>query len=235
MATNTKNRSGDTVHLEDVVEVGSRVSWGAIVAGAVMALAVGFVLSLLGSAVGLSFVDNADRDTLTTGAAIWAAATTLISLFVGGWITSQCVVGETKTESVVHGIIMWGVVLAMLLYLTASGIGAGFSSMLQVANVTANASKNASSDDIMARMRAAGMSEEDVTNFQQKFQNAANDPETRQQMKDTATQATWWTFGGTVASMIAAIGGAVVGAGPTFRLLPLHVTHRSTESRPAAG
>lgn len=235
MASHVKNREGEDVRMEDIVEVGSRVSWGAILAGAVMALAVGFILSLLGGAVGLSFAAEADQETMGWGAAIWAIATTLLALFIGGWITSQCVVGETKTESVVHGIIMWGVVLAMLLYLTATGIGAGFSSMLQVANVSANATQAATPEQMESMFRSMGFSQEDIERARENAAATASDPEAQERMHETATAATWWTFAGAILSMIAAMIGAVVGAGPTFRLLPLHATHRHFESRPAAG
>lgn len=234
MATHAKTREGETVRMEDIVEVGTRVSWGAILAGAVMALAVGFIMSLLGGAIGLSFVADADTETLGYGAAIWAIATTILALFVGGYITSQCVVGETKTESVVHGIIMWGVVLAMLLYLTATGIGSGFSSMLQVANVGANASENVSQETMNSMARSMGFTQEDIDRARQNAQAVANDPEARREAHDTATQATWWTFAGTIVSMAAAIVGAIIGAGPTFRLLPLHVTHRHFEGQATA-
>lgn len=222
------------VRMEDMVEVGSRVSWGAILAGAVMAMAVGFILSLLGGAVGLSFAEVADSESISWGAAIWAVVTTVVALFIGGWITSQCVVGETKTESVVHGIIMWGVVLAMLLWLTAAGIGAGFSSMLQVANVGANASQNATQQDWQMLARAAGVSQTDIDRWRESAQATANDPAAQREMqedvRETATYATWWTFAGAIVSMAAAVCGAVVGSGPTFRLLPLHVTHRHFEA-----
>jgi len=123
------------VHLEDVVEVGSRVSWGAILAGAVMALATCFVLNLVGQAVGVSISHRTDATTLGTSAAVWAVITSMVGLFVGGWVTSQCVVGETKTESVVHGIIMWGVALAFMLWGTATGINASFTGMMKVASI----------------------------------------------------------------------------------------------------
>jgi len=235
MASNVQdNERKQDVRMEDVVEVGSRVSWGAILAGAVMALAIGFVFTLLGAAIGLSFADSATTDTLSMGAAIWAIATTILALFVGGWITSQCVVGETKTESVVHGIIMWGVALAMLMWLTASGIGAGFNSMMQVANV---AGVSNSQQDWQSVARSAGVPQETIQQWEQQAATAADradDPDAQRQAHDTATQATWWTLGGVVLSLLAAIAGALVGAGPTFRLLPLHVTHRHMETRTMA-
>src|SRR4051812_32116578 len=91
-------------------------SVGAILAGAVMAMAVGFIMTLLGQVLGLSLSDRASTDSLGLGAVIWTILSSILALFVGGWVTSECVVGETKTESVVHGIIMWGVTLAMVLF-----------------------------------------------------------------------------------------------------------------------
>ena len=129
---------------------------------------------------------------------------------------------------------MWGVVLAMLLWLTAAGIGAGFSSMLQVANVGANASQNATRQDWQTLARAAGVSQGDIDRWRESAQATANDPaaqrEMREEVRQTASYATWWTFGGAIVSMASAVCGAVVGSGPTFRLLPLHVTHRHYEA-----
>src|SRR5688572_28781965 len=99
------------IGVEYVLPLRSRVSWGAIFAGAVMAMAVYLVLTLLGGAIGLSVSNDTDAETLSTGAGIWAVVTTIIALFVGGWVTSQCTVGENKMEAVVHGIITWGIVL----------------------------------------------------------------------------------------------------------------------------
>jgi hypothetical protein len=230
MAERDRIREGQQVRLEDVVEVGSRVSWGAILAGAVMSLAICFLLSLLGAAIGLSATRNFTEG-VGIGAAVWAVITTIIALFFGGWVTSQCVVGETKAESVVHSIIMWGVTLAMLLWLTASGISAGFNSMMQAANAVGGTSQ----ENWQRMARAAGVSQADLDRWTNQAAAQAQDPDAQRQAQRTAMQAAWWTFGGTVLSLIAAIIGAVVGAGPTFRLLPIHVVTRRQESRPLPG
>src|SRR5947209_3820992 len=88
-----------TVRVEDVVPLRSRVCWPAIFAGAVLALAVFFVLTLLGAAVGLSVYDSASSRALNTGAAVWAVASTIAALFLGGWFVSQATVGENKLEA----------------------------------------------------------------------------------------------------------------------------------------
>ena len=225
MADKNRNRDQE-VKLEDVMEVGSRVSWAAILAGAVMALAIMLVMGLLGTAIGLTSSDSVDRETLGIGAAVWAVVTMLIAWFVGGFITSQCVVGETKTESAVHGIIMWGAALAMLLWLAASGINFGVSTTMDVANVSAN-----TDDAQWQRMaRAAGVSEEQLDEWSAAAADPQNQAAAAEETQEAATHATWWTLAGTVLSMIAAIAGAIVGAGPTFRLLPVHVHHRHNET-----
>lgn len=55
---------------------------------------------------------------------------------------------------------------------------------------------------------------------------AANDPANRQRADeavDTAARVTWWTLLGTLISMAAAILGAIIGSGPSMRLLGVAV------------
>jgi hypothetical protein len=214
----------------DLVPVRSRVSWGAIIAGAVLALAVYLVLTLLGGAIGLTISDNVRTDSLKTGGAIWAILATAIALFVGGWVTTQCTVGENKAEAVVHGVIMWGVVLAMLLWLTATGVRAGFNAMVGMANVGSNAARNTSTEDWEAAARRSGVPQATINDWRQKAadapaetRRAVEDPANQQAAVEAATQATWWTLLGTVFSMAAAVAGAMVGTGPTFRLRGIEV------------
>jgi hypothetical protein len=258
MAERTYNRDREEVHLEDVVEVGSRVSWGAILAGAVMSLAICFVLQLLGQAIGISISDRTSGDTLGFWAAIWAVVTSIFGLFIGGWITSQCVVGETKIESVVHGVIMWGVALAMMLWGTASGISSNFTGMMQVASIAGVTTEPGSRQNFEGM--AAGNVPQDFAErvSQPRDQNTNNEgnrastvaspaargttpkgaiasgTQPRAASDRSTARATWWTLAATVLSVASAILGAFVGAGPEFRLLPLHVAHRPFTGRSAA-
>jgi hypothetical protein len=212
----------ETVGMEDLVPVTSRISWAAIFAGAVMALGVYLVLTLLGGAIGLSVNDDVSSGTLSTGAAIWAIVTTILALFVGGWVCSQCTVGENKMEAVVHGIIVWGVVLFMTLWLVGMGVQAGFAAMWGVANVTETAAAETTGAGWEAMARQAGVPQDQIDQWKSdaaSTSTAAADPANREQAEDYATAATWYTLLGTLLSMASAIGGAILGAGPTFRLL----------------
>lgn len=219
-----------TVPAHDVLPVGSRVSWGAIFAGAVIALATHFLLTLLGSAIGFSVGDDVRSETLGTGAAIWAIVATGLALLIGGWVTSRSIVGENKTEAAIHGIIMWGVVFAMILWLVASGVRAGFGAMVGVASA---ASPVAASTDWEAAARRAGVSQDQLAEWRSSLaaapdeaRAAANDPANRQRADeavDTAARVTWWTLLGTLISMAAAVIGAILGSGPSMRLLGAEV------------
>ena len=64
----------------------SRASWGAVFAGAIIALATQIVLALIGMAIGLTTLNPSTGDSpsgtaLGTGAAIWLVTSSLVSLF----------------------------------------------------------------------------------------------------------------------------------------------------------
>src|SRR5437764_8437075 len=67
------------VETQDVASVGSRVSWGAIFAGAFVALTLCVFLGLLGGALNLTAVDADVRDDqLAVGAGIWSILALLV-------------------------------------------------------------------------------------------------------------------------------------------------------------
>src|ERR1700730_4283341 len=88
---------------EDLVSVGSRISWGAIFAGAVLALGLYSLFSIVGGAVGLSISERVDQSPLKTATMAWALLTLLVAIFAGGAVTSQFTVGESKTEAMLYG------------------------------------------------------------------------------------------------------------------------------------
>src|SRR5262245_23668470 len=123
----------ETIHAEDVYGVRSRVSWGAIVAGAFVALAVYGLLRLLRAAPGLSVSGRAPGDKLAEGVAVWAIVTALAAMFLGGWVASQLTAGESKTEAVVYGVLVWGLMFTMLLGFMAAGASMGLNAMIGLA------------------------------------------------------------------------------------------------------
>lgn len=229
------------VGVEDVTGVRSRVSWQAIIAGSVVALAIYLVLTLLGSAIGLSISDRVDGRSIGIGAAVYAIFITALALFSGGCVASQMTAGENKREGAMYGLFVWGTVLAALLFLLAGGVKAGFSAMVGVATagnaVSETANRNFTQADAEDALRRAGYSQQEMDQFRERVKNApadlraaSEDPATRQRVeqetKDTATRVAWYSVLGALLSLGAAIAGGFVGAGPHFRFL-------AVRSRPA--
>ena len=267
MAVDTVTRPGSPnatdVDADDLLPVRSRVSWGAILAGAVLALALYFLLTLLGAAIGLSVGDETDASTLGTGAAVWAVLVTALCLFAGGYAASHFTVGENKAEAAVYGLLVWAVVFAMLLWLMASGVRAGFGAMVGVATaggaavgsvadavptdaLSGDALSGISAADVESFAREAGVDQAQIDRMKRSaddFAAKAKDPAARRRageevkqeanraadrVGEAATTAAWWAFGGTLLSMLAAVGGGALGAGPRFRLFPDNRARRAT-------
>jgi hypothetical protein len=102
------NENTQPVHYEDIAGVRSRVSWGAILGGAVIANATSLLLTFFFVAVGFSLSDSDIRgNTIGIAAVIAAVVTVVISLFLGGWVTTQLTAGETHREAVIYGVLTW--------------------------------------------------------------------------------------------------------------------------------
>ena len=190
------------VQPRDVRSVGTRVSWSAIWAGSLLALGLCVLFSTLGTAVGLSVNDRLSATTFRYSTVIWAMLITCLSLFIGGMVTSLMTVGEDKTEAVLHGVLTWGVVVAVLFMMGSIGMQ--------------------SLTPIHSRM--SGL--EGDRQFVIKGETAPNElnPATDEVVKRYA----WYTFGGFWLSMIAAAAGAYAGAGPTFRVVAVTRVQRAT-------
>ena len=210
---------------DHVGSLGSRISWGAILAGCMTALGIYFLLTTLGAAVGLSISDRTNPSTLHTGAIAWAFLTTASALFVGGVVTSLFTIGEDHIEAMLHGVIMWAVLFTMLLVLGTAGIHSGFNAMAVIASqdaATQNWEKAAQND---------GVTPAQIQEWRRQTgaaaRGAATDTEDREAIKAAATRMTWYAFAGTWLSMIAGALGGLVGAGPTFRVVTVRTaSHR---------
>jgi hypothetical protein len=103
----------------------ARISWGAIFAGALIALATQLVLTLVGAAIGLATLNPAagqspSSTTLGIGTAVWVVISSLMSLFLAGYIAGRL---AGTFNGWLHGLATWATVtvLAILLLTTAAG------------------------------------------------------------------------------------------------------------------
>jgi hypothetical protein len=217
------------VKYEDVAPLRSRISWGAIFAGMVTALACALILTLFFTGIGLSLTATDIRsNALEIGAVVAAVLTVIVAMFVGGWVTTQLTAGETSREAVIHGILCWAAVTGASLCMAVSGVRAtGYFALIGGALVTQNA--NAPNWEEAARQAGIPQARIDQWRADLRAGNAAaaaTDPQNQEQARRAAVVTAWAALVGVLLSMGAAIGGALAGCGPHFRLLPVVARER---------
>ncbi|MBD0272387.1 MAG: hypothetical protein ICV73_10710, partial [Acetobacteraceae bacterium] len=91
-----------------------RISWGAVLAGGIVAAAIAATLNILGAAIGATTVDAVGRATpgassLGIGAAVWLVVANTIALAVGGYTAARLSGTSDDTDGVLHGLAVWAV------------------------------------------------------------------------------------------------------------------------------
>lgn len=114
-----------------VVEYRDRVRWGPIMAGLAIALAIQLILSALGTAVGATTIATSGAPRTQAGdvgtvVGIWSIISLLISLFLGGYITSRASGPLNKGTALLNGAILWAASLIIGAFLIASGVSGAF-------------------------------------------------------------------------------------------------------------
>ena len=170
-------------HENDTVRAKNRVQWGPIIGGVLTALATLIVLSLLGLAIGASALEPRDvGESLGTGAAIWGGISAIIAFFVGGYIAAKTAAVGGVGSGMINGFLVGATILALVLYLSGTGLGAAFGSL--------------------------GANLSDVTNF---ANDAQTDPAAQLSSFETLRDSSWGTLAGIVLALAAATVGGIVG------------------------
>ena len=118
---------------EVVPVLAKRISWGAVLAGVITALALQLVLSLLGVAVGASTIDpmregTPEASSLGIGAGLWWVASALLSVFAGGWVAGRLAGVPVRTDGLLHGFVTWGLSTLLLFYVLTTTLSSRLSS-----------------------------------------------------------------------------------------------------------
>ncbi len=104
-----------------------RISWGAIFAGTLVAIAVQLLLTLLGLAIGAWAVNPAagtqGMQGVGIGAGIWALLSFIIALFCGGWVAGRMSGLGNKLDGLLEGFIVWGAVTVLTFFLLTTTVG----------------------------------------------------------------------------------------------------------------
>lgn len=122
----------------------SRVSWGAVFAGVVIATALQLVLTVLGAAIGLTALDGQDSGrAFGIGTAIWALLVPLATLFVGGMTAGRLAAVRDNFDGFMHGALVWSVSLLMAAWLLGTGASRLIGTTLNLAGNVAGSATSA--------------------------------------------------------------------------------------------
>jgi hypothetical protein len=111
----------------------SGISWGAVLAGGILAVAVAVTLNILGAGFAAMAVDAVGRDTpdaatMSLGAVSWMVIVYTLALFVGGYTAARLSGTFSDTDGVLHGLSVWAVVLivtALIMGNAVMGVASG--------------------------------------------------------------------------------------------------------------
>jgi hypothetical protein len=217
-----------TIQASDVLPVRSRISWGAVMAGAVVALAMYILFMAAGVALGVTVADRVADRNLGIGAGIWGTVAMLLSLFAGGFVASRISVGENTAEAAVYGIVVWGVFFALLLLMTTGVINTGLNAVTGASSAAQAAGTNRVTAEQLEKL---GISKAEIDRVRDRLQQPTE--EQLEEAKKASATAAWWAFAGLALSMATCVGGALLGAGPNMVITSLRVRTAVVPGEPA--
>jgi hypothetical protein len=204
-----------TAHHPDTVTERGRVSWGAIIAGAVVGVAAMLVLALLGLGIGAAVIEPGQPGGATNGvgtmAPIWIIISQIISLGIAGAIAGRLAGAKGPLSAALHGATVWGLATVATVWLATSaatgaanlmgtmvgGLASGTRSAVETI-VPDNLSVPSISDiefsfddlppEIQSRLRQQGMTPENFQSEMREAFNAVISPQERTRARDAARQ-----------------------------------------------
>lgn len=104
-----------------------RVSWGAVLAGTVIAIMIMMLVNLLTMGMGLQSIDTATEAEplagLGAGTTFGVIIANVLALFFGGWVAGRAA-GETRgVEGSLHGLLVWGLVTLLSFWMLSTAVG----------------------------------------------------------------------------------------------------------------
>lgn len=178
-----------------------RISWGAIIAGTLVALVTMLLLNLLGIGIGLGSINPVEEAApfsgLGTGSIIWWVVSNLIAIFAGAWVAGKLAGIPKSSTSTMHGILSWCLyTLASFWILTTavggimSGVGSVVSNTLSTAGsgIQALASGNQQNQQNQSSLINLSDIRQEASQILNSRQNAALVPDSIERVAENAAQ-----------------------------------------------
>ena len=101
--------------------------WPAIIAGLFVALGIHIVLTAFG--LGVVFLQTQSAESggsmAAAGLLVWSGLAWITAAFIGGYVTAWVADASRYVESLFHGLVLWGAMTFVLMFLPPSTMGLG--------------------------------------------------------------------------------------------------------------
>lgn len=163
----------------------NEINWGAVFAGAALALAAQLILNMLGLALGLASFslnasDNPDASTFSMTAAAWWAISCIAAAFLGGVAAGRLSGSPKFTTASWHGLTSWAFTTLAVFYLISSTASAVVGTATDAATTAASSMARTAGGAIQTAAQAAAPSiansADPFASIEQSVRGAGQDP-----------------------------------------------------------
>lgn len=228
--------------------------WSAVFAGLAVGISANLFLLLLGGAAGLAMFNSSmpvsDQD-LLLAASLWNSLSMILAALLGGYVAARAAALRRTADGVLHGAVVWGITVLLSALLATSAIGATLNGMFAMPPgrpVSADAAleleldadgkqRQAVVDVLESRLGLSRAQANHIVN--QALILAGQEAEAEVSEEDiadarrtlhAATVAGSWLSSAILLSLLAAIGGGLLGARGTRRAIVGIEPHRPPAS-----
>jgi hypothetical protein len=176
------------------------IDWGAAIAGTVIAIATGSMLTVLGMAIGATginpFVPTSEQaPEWTVGGGLWVAFSNLVAMQVGAYVAVRAARWPDHHSGMLQGLVVWGLVFtaaAAALGLGVGGLLAGGASPDEAGRAAVDAAQAATGQP------ATGPD--------------ATTPAEADALQDAVALTAWWAFATMALGAVGAVAGGKLGS-----------------------
>lgn len=171
-----------------------KISWGAIIAGSFIAVAIVVVLGFFGAGIGLWAVEPGGQPDsvggMASATAIYLILAQLVALFIGGYIASRMSDARDRQNAILHGAVVWSLATITAMLMAASTVGSIFYTSVSVVQNAASAVSNATSTLVPEELPDFSMPQVNMDDLPPRIQTALrNQGITAENLKAEAREA----------------------------------------------
>lgn len=174
----------------------NRVSWGAVLAGVMVALVTQLILNMIGIGLGAGSLDpnssaNPSGSTFSIAAGIWWALSGILAALAGGYTASRLSGQPTETSGPWHGLTAWAVTTLLVFYLLSTSLGAIVGGAFRTLGTVAGGAAQTLSSTAQAVVPAIAQSADPFGSIDQSIRSASGgtDPAALREAASSAVRA----------------------------------------------